>query len=159
MLNGLALAPQVGQSRGADGLGLVGQALARLEALGGAIEAVGSGEELLALFELHVVGVVGVGGAVAAAEEGGAVVAQGAEAAGGFVDGGLHVAKALVCSCSGRGGDVLLFELHLAELGEELSGLVSNARLVVLLSRLCMGPRGNVYIPTLLPPRGPARLG
>lgn len=115
MLNRLALAAQVGERGGANGLGLVGEALAGLEALRGAVEAVRAREELLALLELHVVGVVRVRG-VAAAKEGGAVLAQGAEAAGRLVDGGLHVAEALVCFRSGGGGDVLLLELHLAEL-------------------------------------------
>lgn len=120
VLDGLALAAQVGEGGRADGLGLVGQALARLEALRGAVEAVRARQELLPLLELHVVGVVRVRG-VAAAEEGGAVVAQGAEAAGGLVDGGLHVAEALVRLGPGGGGDVLLLELHLAEL--EVMGL------------------------------------
>lgn len=40
-----------------------------------------------------------------------------AELATGLVDGGLGVAEALVGFGAGVGGDVGLFELHLAELG------------------------------------------
>ncbi|ROW16988.1 hypothetical protein VPNG_01213 [Cytospora leucostoma] len=114
VLDRLPLAVQVGEGRRADGLGLVGQPLARLEALGGPVEPVGAGEELLPLLELDVAGVVRV--ALAGAEEGGPVLGQGAELALGLVDGRLHVAVALVGLRAGAGGDVLLLDLHLAQL-------------------------------------------
>lgn len=105
MLDGLALAVQVGQGAGADGLGLVGEGLAGLEALGAAVQAVGAGEELLALLEGGVRGVV----AVAGAEEGGAVVGQAAEFAAVGVHVRVPVAETLVDLGAGRGRDVLLF--------------------------------------------------
>ncbi len=51
MLDDVPLALQVGERAGADGLGLVGQGLAVLEALGAAVQAVGAGQQLLALLQ------------------------------------------------------------------------------------------------------------
>lgn len=127
MLDGLPLAVQVGEGGGADGLGLVGEALAGLEALGGPVEAVGPGQELLALLELDVAG--GVRVPLAGAEEGGPVVGQGPELPLRLVDGRLHVAVPLVGPRAGPGGDVLLLELHLAELLRTANFLVSLCRL------------------------------
>jgi hypothetical protein len=120
MLDGLALSMQIGEGARADGLGLGGEGLGGLEALGGAIEAVGSRKQLLALLELEVVRATARAGrvvGVAGPEEGGAVVGQGAELALVGVDIGFVVSEALVYFGPRRGGNVLLFEAHLPELG------------------------------------------
>lgn len=116
MRDPLALLVEVGEGAGADLLRVVGEGLAGAQALGAAVEAVGAGEQLLALLELQVrgagVGVVGVAGA----EEGGAVVGEGAQLALVAVHVGFEVAEALVYLGARGGGDVLLFETHLSEL-------------------------------------------
>lgn len=126
--DGLALGVQVGQRGGADGLRLRGEGLAVADALGGAVEAVGGREELLALREVDVGGVgrgvLFVG--VAAREEGGAVGREGGQAGAGRCDCVLVGAEAGVYLWAGGGGDVLFFEAHLAELFVPL--LVSGGR-------------------------------
>lgn len=116
VLDALALGVEVGEGGGADGLGLVGEGLGGAQALRGAVEAVGAGQQLLPLLELEVAraraGVVGV----ARAEERGAVVGEGPQLALGLVDVGLEVAQARVDLVAARRGDVLLLQTHLAEL-------------------------------------------
>lgn len=54
MLDGLALSMKVGKRAGSDGLCLVRQSLARLETLRASVKAIGTGEKLLALFQMDV---------------------------------------------------------------------------------------------------------
>lgn len=83
MLDGLALATEVGEGGGTDGLGLISEALRGLEALGAPVEAVGTGEQLLALLKLDVAAAVGVVRvALTTAKQRGAVLAEGAQLAG-----------------------------------------------------------------------------
>ena len=76
---------------------------------------------MLALLQLLVVGVVGVGVGVvvvtvAAVEEGGAVGGEGVEFAFAGVDVGFVVAEAGVQAGADGGGDVLFFDAHGVEL-------------------------------------------
>lgn len=116
VLDALALGVEVGEGGGADGLGLVGEGLGGAQALGGAVQAVGAGEQLLALLELAVgrarVGVV----RVARPEQGGAVVGEAAELPLRLVDVRLEVAQPRVDPVPVGRGDVLLLQAHLAEL-------------------------------------------
>ncbi|TQW06607.1 hypothetical protein IF2G_06029 [Cordyceps javanica] len=137
VLDGLALAVQVGEGAGANLLRLVGEGLAGLEALGAAVEAVGAGEQLLALLEVDVGGAGGVVG-VAGAEEGGAVRGEVGELAAAAVDVGLVVAEALVDLAAGRRGDVGLFEAHLAD-----SSASSSARSAWLMAALRGSPESS----------------
>lgn len=146
VLDGLALSVQIRKSARPDGLRLVRQRLAGLEALRAPVEPVRSGEELLPLLELHVVRVV----CVAPAEEGGAVLGQRAQLAAVFVEVGLVVSVSGVGFCAVRGRDVGSFELHLAELDG-----------VWLASRVCASIKGirGENPPAHLPPRAHVLLG
>lgn len=118
VLDSLSLPVQVGQGTGANILGLVGKGLAGLEALGAAVEAVGAGEQLLALLEVNVRGTRGVV-LVAGAKEGRAVGGEVGQLATAGVDIGFVVAEALVDFAAGRGGNVGFFEAHLTKLDEK----------------------------------------
>ncbi len=123
MLNCLPLRVQIRQRTPPDILRLQRYALTFPQPLRAAIQAVGSGQQLLPLLELVVRGrVVGI----AVAEERFAVVGERLEFAFVGVDVAFEIAEALVDLATDGRGDVLLFDAHLVELpfhGQFFSGL------------------------------------
>lgn len=92
MLDRLALDMQIGKRAGADGLGLEGEGLARLEPLRAPVEAVRTRQQLLPLLERGVGRVV----AVSTAKERGPVFREGAQFAPVALDVRVPVTEPLV---------------------------------------------------------------